>query len=62
MAISSSLLVVLPLKKREDELQLSVNNLEIKESELQKTTTDSNQHVAEFQKTNADLETEQVAD
>ena len=47
------------LKKREDELQLNVNELEAKKTELRETTTDSNQHVAEFQETNADLEMEQ---
>ena len=47
------------LKKREDELQLSINELEAKKTELQETTTDSNQHVTEFQETNADLEMEQ---
>ena len=49
----------LELKKREDELQHSINELEAKKTELQETTTDSNQHVAEFQETNADLEMEQ---
>jgi hypothetical protein len=33
----------LKLKKREDDLQLSINKLEAKEAELQETTTDSNQ-------------------
>ena len=47
------------LKKREDELQHSINELDAKKTELQETTTDSNQHVAEFQETNADLEMEQ---
>jgi hypothetical protein len=47
------------LKKREGELQHSVNEFEAKESELEETTTNSNQHVAEFQETNADLEMEQ---
>jgi hypothetical protein len=49
----------LELKKREDELQHGINELEAKKTELQETTTDSNQHVAEFQETNADLEMEQ---
>ena len=49
----------LELKKREDELQHSINELDAKKTELQETTTDSNQHVAEFQETNADLEMEQ---
>ena len=49
----------LELKRREDELQHSINELEAKKTELQETTTDSNQHVAEFQETNADLEMEQ---
>ena len=49
----------LELKRREDELQYSINELEAKKTELQETTTDSNQHVAEFQETNADLEMEQ---
>ena len=49
----------LELKKREDELQHSVNELEAKKTELQEATTDSNQHVTEFQETNADLEMEQ---
>ena len=47
------------LKKREDELQHSINELDAKKTELQETTTDSNQHVAEFQETNANLEMEQ---
>ena len=47
------------LKKREDELQHSINELEAKKTELQETTADSNQHVTEFQETNADLEMEQ---
>ena len=48
------------LKKREDELQHSINELDAKKTELQETTTtDSNQNVAEFQETNADLEMEQ---
>ena len=47
------------LKKREDELQYSINELDAKKTELQETTTDSNQHVAEFHETNADLEMEQ---
>ena len=47
------------LKKREDELQHSINELEAKKTELQETTTDSNQYVAEFQETNANLEMEQ---
>jgi chromosome segregation ATPase len=46
------------LKKREDELRHSINELEAKKTELQETTIDSNQHVAEFQETNADLEME----
>ena len=46
------------LKKREDELQHSINELEAKKIELQETT-DSNQHVGEFQETNAGLEMEQ---
>ena len=51
------------LKKREDELQHSINELEAKKTELQdETTNDSNQHVAEFQKTNADLKVEQEID
>ena len=49
----------LELKKREDELQHSINELDAKKTELQETTTDSNQVVAEFQETNADLEMEQ---
>ena len=49
----------LELKKREDELQHSINELEAKKTELQETTTDSNRHVAEFQETNVDLEMEQ---
>ena len=49
----------LELKKREDELQHSVNELEAKKTELQEITTDSNRHVAEFQETNVDLEMEQ---
>ena len=50
----------LKLKKRENELQLSITELEAKEAELQdETTNDSNQHVTEFQETNADLEMEQ---
>ena len=49
----------LELKKREDECQHSINELDAKKTELQETTTDSNQHVAEFQETNADLEMEQ---
>ena len=39
------------LKKREDELQLSINELEIKEAKLQKTT-ERKQHLAEFQENN----------
>ena len=49
----------LELKNREDELQLSINELEAKKTELQETTAYSNQHVTEFQETNADLEMEQ---
>ena len=49
----------LELRKREDELQHSINELEAKKTELKETITDSNQHVAEFQETNADLEMEQ---
>ena len=52
----------LELKKREDELQHSINELDAKKTELQETTTDSNQVVAEFQETNADLEMEQEMD
>ena len=47
------------LKRREDELLFTINELEAKKTELQQTTTDSNQHVAEFQETNTDLEMEQ---
>ena len=47
------------LKKREDELQHSINELEARRTESQETTTDSNQHVTGFQETNADLEMEQ---
>ena len=39
------------LKKREDELQLSINELEVKEAKLQKTT-ERKQHLAEFQENN----------
>ena len=49
----------LALRKREDELQHSINELEAKKTKLHETTTDSNQHVAEFHETNADLEMEQ---
>src|SRR5919106_6411841 len=42
----------LALKNREDELQLSVNDLEIKEAKLQKTTTELQQHLAELQENN----------
>ena len=41
----------LDLKKREDELQLSINELEVKEAKLQKTT-ERKQHLAEFQENN----------
>ena len=41
----------LELKKREDELQLSINELEVKEAKLQKTT-ERKQHLAEFQENN----------
>ena len=41
----------LALKKREDELQLSINELEVKEAKLQKTT-ERKQHLAEFQENN----------
>lgn len=37
----------LELKKREDELQLSINELEAKEIELQKATIEIQQHLAE---------------
>ena len=47
------------LKKREDELQYSINELEAKRTKLQKTITESNQHLAEFHETNVDLEVEQ---
>ena len=49
----------LALRKREDELQHSINELKVKKTELQETTTDSNQHLTEFHETNADLEMEQ---
>ncbi len=47
------------LKKRENELQLIVDELEAKRTELQETTTESNQHLAEFHKTSADQEMEE---
>lgn len=40
----------LVLKRREDELQQSVNKLEAKETELQKTTIELQQYLAELQK------------
>jgi FtsZ-binding cell division protein ZapB len=40
------------LKRREDELQLSINELEAKESELQRTISGLIQHQAEFQEDN----------
>ena len=42
----------LELKKREDELQHRINELEVKKTESQETTTNSNQHIAKFQETN----------
>jgi predicted transcriptional regulator len=48
----------LKLKNREDELQLSINELEAKRTELKKSTTKSNQHLAEFQEINAEMEQE----
>jgi hypothetical protein len=47
------------LKRREDELQHSINEMESKKTESQETTAHSNQHVTEFQETNPDLEMEQ---
>ena len=44
----------LDLKRREDELLLSINELEAGKAELQKATTESNQHIEEFQETNTD--------
>ena len=38
----------LKLKKREDELQLNINELEAKKAELQKTTTQLQQHLVEL--------------
>jgi uncharacterized protein YlxW (UPF0749 family) len=43
----------LKLKKREDELQLSINKLEAREKELQKTTTEFQQHVSRLTENNA---------
>ena len=43
----------LVLKKREDGLQLNINELEAKEIELQKATTELQQHLAELQENNA---------
>jgi hypothetical protein len=43
----------LALKNREDELQSSINDLEIKETELQKTTTELQQHLAKLQENDA---------
>jgi uncharacterized protein YgiM (DUF1202 family) len=48
----------LKLKNREDELQLSVNELEAKRTELMRSTTESNQHITEFQEINAEMEQE----
>lgn len=42
------------LKKREDEFQRNVDELEAKRTDLQKTTTESNHHLAEFQENNSD--------
>jgi hypothetical protein len=47
----------LALKNREDELQSSVNDLEIKEAELKKTTTELQQHLADL-RDNTDLNPE----
>jgi predicted transcriptional regulator len=44
----------LELKKREDELQQNIDELEAKRTDLQKTTTESNHHLAEFQENNSD--------
>ena len=46
------------LKRREDELQLTIKGLEAKKTELQNSTTESNQHLAEFQETNTNQEME----
>jgi predicted transcriptional regulator len=43
----------LALKNREDELQSSINDLEIKETELQKTTTELQLHLAKLQENDA---------
>jgi ribosomal protein S4 len=42
----------LALKNREDELQLSINELEIKETELQKTSTGLKQQLSEHRENN----------
>jgi predicted transcriptional regulator len=44
----------LELKKREDELQQNIDELEAKRTDLQKTTTESNHYLAEFQENNSD--------
>jgi hypothetical protein len=42
----------LALKKREDELQQNIDEMENKKAELQKTTTELKQHIAELQENN----------
>ena len=44
----------LALKKREDELQLTIHGLEARKSELQKTTTGLEQQLSELREINAD--------
>ena len=52
----------LALKNREDELQSSVNDLEIKETKLQKTTAELQQHLAELAQPRINLLISDVGD